>query len=433
MRLLNWQPKLYTASCCVLAVAIPLPFIYSAIGAAMVVATGLFTGATGYIARAVCRRRVLWPWALSFALYTLSYFWSDNKAQALFDVGGKLSLLLLPLAMGAAPGLDTRSESHVLASFVAGVCGIALFCYIQAFFQWRESGNREVFFYHKLVRGLEANAVYMSWYTVTALTAVLLPTGVHRALQRRTWLFALVVLHLGVFLVLLSSKALLVLFLCGPVPVALYRAVRHSRPGRVVSLAVGVALAAGTWLVLHSSNPIHDRFSNVSVTAAIATLAPDYKAREAELDNLSIRTFVWRAGLDQVRRHNLWWTGCGAGDVQTVTDARMYELGIRNMYEPDAVRSKLRGLNLHNMYLQTLVMVGLAGVFLLIWMVGAPLAAAIRSGQLFWIFFAVIAVLFLVLEAAFQTQAGILFYTFFIHLFWNRWYSVKALHIKGAD
>ncbi len=98
----------------------------------------------------------------------------------------------------------------------------------------------------------------------------------------------------------------------------------------------------------------------------------------------------------------------------------MHDAGIGNMYNPNH-RSHLHNVNLHNMYIQSLYMLGIPGLAVFLVMMFAPFIALrrIREKTIFFLF-QLTAVLFMMQESALQTQAGIIFFTFFSQILWNR-------------
>jgi O-antigen ligase len=230
----------------------------------------------------------------------------------------------------------------------------------------------------------------------------------------------------AVFFVLLSSRTLLLLFALLPVPAFLWYRLQKKRRSQVWLLAVALLIAGSATFIAFTDNPVRNRFIDIARTEDLQeAFLPDYRAHDQKFNNLTTRLFLWRVGIETAREHNLWWRGAGAGDVHYLTDARMDELGIRDIYN-DASPSYFHGTNMHNMPLQVLLTVGLLGVFLLLWMLVAPIVRQMRGVEgIFWRTLAVTFALVMLQEAAFQTQAGIVPFAFFTNLFWNRYWQVK--------
>ena len=145
--------------------------------------------------------------------------------------------------------------------------------------------------------------------------------------------------------------------------------------------------------------------------------------------NLTLRLFLWRLGMENVREHNLWWYGAGNGDVSLLQNAKLDQNGVGDIYNP-AQRSNLYNVNLHNMYLEILIMLGIPGVLCLLIIVFSPFFYyKNKKYRPFFLLFCTIAAIFLFQEAAFQTEAGTVFYVLFMQIFISIYYSTTELEI----
>src|SRR5690606_2055405 len=122
---------------------------------------------------------------------------------------------------------------------------------------------RNLFFYHTLIRGLSANAVYTAWYVITSMTILILFDWekVFKNKSGRVVWYLLVLLQFT-FFILLSSKSLILLFFVCMMPIFYFRHFhRHYRPlPRIIM--VGLMLAVGGVIFL-SENPIRHRYEDV--------------------------------------------------------------------------------------------------------------------------------------------------------------------------
>ena len=167
-------PVYYHISLCILAFALPFPFIYSSVSIALVSLAWLGQFSLVKTKQRFLERRALLGWFLFFALLVLSFFISADKEEALIDLQKKLSLIILPVVIGLGPQLDRRWLNRIFTSFVVGLCLIGLFCMGRGLLFFVQSGDTEMLFYHSLVRGLDINAVYYSSYLIFALSILLL-------------------------------------------------------------------------------------------------------------------------------------------------------------------------------------------------------------------------------------------------------------------
>jgi O-antigen ligase len=353
-------------------------------------------------------------------LYAVSYLYSEDKPQAQFEITQKLSFILLPLLVGAGLNITRRGFEQILLAFVSGISVTALACMSRAAYVGFAAGNQEYWFYHKLVDGFDANAVYMAWYVTFSISVLLLFKWESFSGRRLNILKWVTVALQFVFLILLSSRMLLVIFFVVTLPLyfaSLYQNVRLSRTKLGIGL-LGILIFIISIASTH--NPVSQRFSDVMHNDFRQSFLKDYRNDPQHFNNLTLRIFVWRVGLENLRDHNLWWTGAGIGDVHALQNRRIAEYGIRNMSDGDHPPPTLYNMNLHNMYLQTILAIGIPGLVLFLCLVFSPFFVLSKSGdKRIWAIFHFAACAFFMQESIFQTQAGFMFYIFFSVIFWQ--------------
>jgi O-antigen ligase len=422
------QPLLHIATCLV-AFAIPFPFIFGSLSVVLLVLLWLLRGDFRGTWQRLRGNPILWAWILYFVLHAVSYTYSTDKGDSLFDLQTKLSFLVLPIAIGAGAGIDRRQLEQIFLSFVAGVTVIAVFCLAQAGVLYSRSGDAEVFFYHPLVRGLNANAVYTAWYVICSISILVLFDWTRFQGLARKLLWFLVLMIQFVFFVLLSSKSLLVLFFFFLMPVYYIKHFRLYPPAQRV-LMIGSMLAVAA-TIFFSNDLIKSRYEEILDKDKPKVAAEVAPGKPPSFNNLSLRLFLWKVGIEKISEDRLWLTGVGNGDVHLELNRAMYEAGITNMYDSQK-RSHLYNVNLHNMYIQSLFMLGIPGLVTFLFMIFAPFAALrrVREKTIFFVF-QLTGMLYMMQESALQTQAGILFFTFFSMVFWNQ-YCHRQRHMGPA-
>jgi O-antigen ligase len=128
--------------------------------------------------------------------------------------------------------------------------------------------------------------------------------------------------------------------------------------------------------------------------------------------------------MESIQQEHLYWYGSGIGDVATIQQKTIekhnFELNEGNRAK------KIWEFNMHNMYIQELFMLGIIGLLTFLIILCRPLFLEFSTPYkwLFWSFqLTSIAVFFI--ESALQTQAGIIFFSFFSMLFLQHYYSSK--------
>ncbi|RYD58742.1 MAG: hypothetical protein EOP56_03915 [Sphingobacteriales bacterium] len=421
----GWQQNIQMFSLYLLCFALPMPFIVGSVATILVLVSSLLPANLKTIAGNLGKRKALWLWILFFVLHVYSYTYSDNKAESSFDIQVKLSFFILPIAIGLGMNIDRRKAENIFLSLVSGITTIALVFIARAAYNWYTTGSSDSFFYHSLVKGVDSNAVYIAWYTIFSISILLFLTwknyfqGKTKALR-----FILALINIA-FFILLSSKTLIAIFIIFIMPFFIIRIAAK----KLSYLSVSVISLAFVILVtglITIDNPIRKRYQEVFNKDVKNALTRDYRGvHQQEFNNLTLRLFLWRIGLENMNDCDLWLKGSGNGDVKDVQYMKMVDYQVQYItsdiwYE----KPVFARVNLHNMFLQSLVMLGIPGLLVFALIVLLPFFYLGRTpfGYVFLPFF-LSSFLFMIQEAALQTQAGSLYYTLFSSIFWCIYYT----------
>jgi hypothetical protein len=144
---MGWLLQLQQVLLCILAFAIPFPFIYATLIVIALSIAWLLNVRFSDLADKLKHRRALWPWLLYFILFAVSYFYSNNKSVSAFDLQKKLSILLLPLVIGAGIAINKKLAERIFLSFIAGISVAAIICMGNALYSWYHTADTSLFFY----------------------------------------------------------------------------------------------------------------------------------------------------------------------------------------------------------------------------------------------------------------------------------------------
>lgn len=422
-----WLQHLQYSLLYLLVFAIPFPFIYANIVLIAFVVSWLPQVDIKLLCKNLLRRPIFWAYIAFFLLFAISYFYSENKAQSAFDTQSKIYLIVIPVIFGAGMTISARQMENIFLSFVSGITAVAVLSVGRACYIWQSSNNTDIFFYHNMVGWLNANAVYVALYTFFAISLLLLYPWQYYFRQNGKYLRLLITIAHILFFLLLSARMLTMLFIIFLIPLYLLNIFKAGLSRKKIWLAsiaflLLVATLAGT------DNRIKDRFKDFFMKKSAVAFLNDYSnVKEADFNNLTLRLFLWRVGLDVVSDHtNNYLAGVGNGDAQSLINAKMKEYGVRNIHEDLALRSPLYNANMHNMYLQSLLMVGIFGLALLIIITFYPYLAIRHLISMPWFYaFHVSIMFFMIQESMLQTQAGLLYYTLFSVIYFNLYYNSK--------
>lgn len=365
-------------------------------------------------------------WIAYFLLFAISYFYSDNKHASVIDLIAKLSFVIFPILIGTVE-IDRKILEKIFNSFIAGLSVIAIYSIVHAFYMFHKNGDPGEFFYHTLVITLDANAVFMSFYVIFALYLFITFRFSTVFTKERKFFKWSVFGLLLVFFILLSCRLLIFLFFVYLGIIAVKFLFRNPKKYvlKISILAVVALTLCG--IILFTKNPVKERFLLVARGNSDLAFQKDYSNKEFILDNVSIRLLLWRVSIENIKERNLWWTGCGNGDINDIQNEKLLKLGVPGFKKEDGFVSDLHDIYIHNMYLQTLEMIGIPGLICLLLILILPLFSIkyVKNQGTFYIFQAT-GILFMMQESVLQIQAGVIYFTFFSIVFWSFCYSQKS-------
>jgi len=425
-----WVQTALQYALCLLAFLIPFPFIFGSYAIGTVTFFWLLQCDFKGTFLRLKERKELWFWILYYILNACSYFYSENKDQSLFDIGAKISLLFLPVVVGAGMKISKKLFERILFFFSSGLSIVALISLIHAVIRTYNEGYlyKPFFFYHRLVEGFDSSAVYMALYSLFSLSALMMLKWEHYFTGKyRVWRIVYIVWQV-LFFILLSSRLLILLFFLLVVPFYMRKALKHRNwsIGRVVLISI-IFIAIGA-SVFTFDNPVKTRFSDMFQKNLDIAWKEDYRnVPQDSFSNVTLRLMLWRFGYENMQEHNLWLKGAGNGDAVDLQNKKLQEHGFDTELNGDNQRSEYFNINLHNMFFQVLMMIGIPGLILYMLMVFSPLLAlkGMEYRHIFFVFH-VSMLFFMFQEAILQTQAGIVFYTVYSMIFWNLKYGVDS-------
>jgi O-antigen ligase len=418
----EWLRRSLEYSLC--AVAFSLPLLYSWCSAAVFITIFIwfFQFNPKLTFANLKKRKALWMWMIFFILHSIGFLYSQDKAQANWDLGSKVCFFMFPIVFGAGMTISELLLEKILFSYLLGVSITAIYCITHSALEFIKTGSTSYFFYNNLIQGLDTNAVGESLHTIFGI-AILFFYKWKYIFQNRILRILLAILQI-LFLILLSSKTLIALFFIILMPIYIYRLYSKLRFSFTYIIGVIFLTITISLLIFKTNNPIKERYNDV-ISSNLNVAWKDSLKGPINFNNLSLRLFLWRLGFENIREHNLWWYGAGIGDVHKLQNYKMYQHGIGDIYSKEH-RSELYNVNLHNMYIETLMMLGIPGLCCLLIILFQPFFYyRYFDSQLVYCMFFFIAIVYMCQESALQSQSGRIYYTLFSVIFLNRIYSNK--------
>jgi O-antigen ligase len=321
----------------------------------------------------------------------------------------KAGLLITPLAIFCSAYLTQDTRKKLFSHYCLVLAAATLYCLLISFLNYRETNDSSLFFYHSLAIPLKQHAIYFSLLIVIGLIFLIESIGKKDFLFNRVFHNCLII-YLSVFLFLLSSKLVIAfyLFYLFYYFIKLFQKTKLNRLAIAGSIVLCISVVSFIFVL---GSPIRERFYDI-LKGNIKVVTQD-KFKQADYFNgLQFRLLQWRFVPEILTENKRWWIGVSPGDAQDLLNKKYIS---KNMYTGDPVKGSRGYLiyNTHNQFLETLLQNGIIGlpVLLMVCFSLLKMAAEKKSRMISFVIILLIAWLFT--ESAFETQYGIIIFTFF--------------------
>ena len=335
-----------------------------------------------------------------YLLHIVSSMLSDNAMEAHFDLEVKFSFLLLPIVFGLQKVRGKDYLPNILRIFTHATTLSMIVLLLINIGRYFHEGH--FLFYNDYSDRLHPS--YLSMYLIFNLI-VIVYLFVHKKEK-------------PIYLILSAFISLLTLFIA------------ESKAGQLSALIVIIFLAFKL---------IPAKFKKVAVLLSLVLvfvfgyIAKDtkrfsffvknlehYSQIKAHPENIkestALRILAWSASVDVIKQHPVF--GVGSGDIKDELSKVYAE---RNYTKPLEMH-----MNSHNQYLETTVGQGFVGLAFLFVMFILPLFY-VKEDMLLVQGFILLVLLSILVESMFNTQAGVIFITFFYSLLFSNLSSQKDL------
>lgn len=335
-----------------------------------------------------------------FILFLVSLLYTENLAEGWRDIESKLGFLFLPVFILFQKPFSRKELKFILlfyagfmflSSLTALIVGVIKLDYIPT--------NQE------LSGTIGSHASYLSLYCLLGLAAMI---HFFTNLERRKWKllgFAICLIQVFLLLLLASRIILLSMVLVALIWILVYKLNRKALVTLVSLLTLIILLGS-------QIEGVKSRFIdavNFDDGIELGITEEEFKPG-ANYGGRALRIAIWRCSLDVIENH--WLFGVGAGDVHQHLQSSFKENGFVFAW-------KYNYYNAHNLFIETLIAVGLPGLVLLIILFTYLLLGSLKEGNLILITFSIGYILLSLMESNFNVQKGQIFFLVFACLFVN--------------
>jgi O-antigen ligase len=232
-------------------------------------------------------------------------------------------------------------------------------------------------------------------------------------------MIAVVLLYFLLIIILLASKVALVILLLYLVYFLASTAFKKRNRKMALALIPGVAMVLTIIFTTH--NPVKNRF--LDLTSGTATLFTQEKfSPDIYFNGLQFRLLTWRFTYEILNEQKAWILGVSAGDSQKHLHQKY--VGANMYLGKDLTRQGYIIYNCHNIYLQTALESGMAGLAALLLIIITLVVKLARSERRTALIFFLCMLVFGFTESYLSRQFGIVLFTFFPLL------AFSSLHTK---
>jgi O-antigen ligase len=318
-------------------------------------------------------------------------------------------LIFIPLAVYSCNSLlDLNLYRRLMNYFIAILFSACFYCLIIALREYIETGKEAVFFYHDLVEPISQHAILFSILIFVGQVFLFECLKQNNTTIRKISLCILIA-YFSLFLILLSSKLVLILYLLWIIFFVIAVRKRIVKAYLVI-LPFFILLTFGA-LILGTKNPISKRFQEI--TSGNIALFKQKKFTQGDYFNgLQFRLLQWRFVYEILNDNHSWLVGVSPGDAQSYLDQKYLST---DMYV-GKIKTTDRGFlgyNTHNQFLQCLLEIGIVGLatFTFVYYTLLVMIFKYRIAELTFTIIPILA--FCLTDAVLETQYGIFLFTFF--------------------
>ena len=323
--------------------------------------------------------------AAYFLLFAISILYSENTSSAWKDIESKLSLLLIPLSILGQKRLEVKEQAVLLKLYVWFLVGVGVFLVGKSLFLAGGLLTNQEF---SALIGVHAS--YLSLYMAAALF-ITIQSLTHKSQIK---LNTIIALFLAFILVVLAARMVTIATFLS---LFTWFAVVHFTWKRLLTMIV---IFIGVVFAISSIDSVKSRFQEGLIGEQVEFGNVDDSVKVKTYGGKAIRVAIWQCAQEVVKDN--WLMGVGAGDVHKSLQAS-YK---RNEFQ---LAWQYNNFNSHNLFIETIIAVGVLGVVVLITLFYLLFFSAIKNRNMLLFCFTTLFFMFSLIESAFNVQKGIVF------------------------
>jgi O-antigen ligase len=324
----------------------------------------------------------------TYLVYLIGLIYTENIPFGIREIEYKLSLLIMPIIIGATTTFEKKSFNKLLFAFIISCFLSTIICLI---FNLVENSFSHIPIYTEL--SIFLNPAYLSIYTNFCVFLLLQKCESNKS-NRTLALKLLLIIYFLIFNILLVSKMGIIIML----GIIFYYSFKHlNKYSKLLPISVIVASLLIGGIIINTNSKIKERFTNLKVALL------DKEIKNNDTESTMIRVLIWKEAIQIIKENPVF--GVGTGDSK---DSLMEKYKVDNI--PFAYKNRF---NAHNQYIEWYITLGIMGFIILGGSLLFTLIYALRQGNKLLTFFILLMSVSFLTESTLETQAGIVFFAFF--------------------
>jgi O-antigen ligase len=336
-----------------------------------------------------------------------SLIYTNNIPETLKHLQIKSGLILIPLAICCSNYLSPVNLMRLMKHYLWIISLIMFYCLATAFYKYYFlQGGNEVFFYHELVTPFKQHAVQASIYIFIGLIYLLKLINREWYLNNKTLHF-LLIFYFILCIVLLSSK--LIIILSAAFCIYYFAAsVKRDQSIRFIIIS-SILICTAMAMVLLTANPVSKRFDEI-ISGNISVASQKNFTPAIYFNGLQFRLLQWRFVSEILNENHAWLIGVTPAEAQRLLDNKYIST---NMYIGETNNAGFLGYDTHNQFLQSTLQSGILGLLSFLAICFSMVRLSLRRKSTILSSIIILLILYGLTESYFETQYGIIIFTFF--------------------
>lgn len=332
-----------------------------------------------------------------FILHVLALLYTHNKHEGGVSIEIKLSFIAYPLVFFTHQ-FNLKKIQWIVWAFILGCIGAGAYDIGRGIYYYITQHTLDYLYYSQFSHFMHPS--YFAMYLCLASLVIIRWFPIWYIGKKWLWyVIFFLVAFMGLCVFFSSSKMGLMAYLL-LIPFSLgYYLFLQKKYIWILSI-IGI-LILGFFVAKKTFPEPFERIEN-----AMANLN-DKKFDKTSTESSVVRKYIWMESVKIIQQH--FWIGVSPGD----TNDELYKA-----YEEHGLTGALeKHLNAHNQFIQTFIGLGIIGFLIMLILTVGTMIWGILKKNMNLVLFSLLIVLNFLVESMLQTQAGVLFYVFFLCFF----------------